>query len=194
MNAIVALALTGTGVLCYRYYNGDFFSWHPVLFTLTVGAMTLSVHIQKSSRSTYVHTALHLLALGASLGGFYVIYSLKAEKGKSHFWHASLETVSWHARLGGVAVVLLALASLSGLLQMFPKAASRADARNHSVFGRFLLALFFVALGTGFAKAHSTNLPAMAAFVAGVLVLCWGTLTRTGHAWLGRRRSCPKDA
>ena len=55
--------------------------------------------------------------------------------------------------------------------------------KNH--FGRFLLVLFVLALGTGFAKAHSAHLPAMAALMACCALICWGTLTRSGHAWLG---------
>ena len=54
----------------------------------------------------------HVSAVVLLLAGYYVMYDKKEAKGRAHFW--SVTAVSWHALVGGAAIIMWTLQARTG--------------------------------------------------------------------------------
>ena len=113
---LLLASLTCTSL--YAAYDGSLFAWHPILMTLSVATSFSAANVMRSRgmKSQVVHSTLNMIAVWCMVGGMVVMWRVKEEKGRPHWW---TPTASLHARLGAsVAACYILMAAFS--LQVFP--------------------------------------------------------------------------
>ena len=165
----------------WREYGGSTFAWHPTLLTCGFGGLGLAgVSMKQSKVSTLVHGVVNTCAAACIVYGAWVIYVLKEDGGRPHFW--SLSVASWHALVGGIAVAGVGLQAALSWFTIYPHAASRADAANHKTMGIANLVLGAVALVTGWWKPYADDGAAMAILAGSLVVILVLLFTSLGDA------------
>ena len=166
-HVLLLVSLTATSV--YAAYDGSLFAWHPILMTLSVATSFTAANVMKSKGMKWhaVHSTLQMLATWCMVGGMVVMWRVKEEKGRPHWWTSS---ASLHARLGvsaAASYVLLAGFSLNVLPVVKVKARDlRRWGPSHRDAGRLLGVLAGAAMLTGWYKTYYASSSKPALFVA----------------------------
>lgn len=149
----------------------SFFKWHPVGFLAAFLLFSANaVAAMKNGRFLWLHAVLQLLTALAVCGAFYVIFSIKEQFSRPHFWSPA---ASPHAWIGGVAVVGYLFLTLLATLVMSPlhsKSARTSWAAIHRQWGLLLWIVACAALLTGWNKYHELSSPFFIAFALGIVL------------------------
>lgn len=168
------LVPTATALATAMTFSGDpsFFKWHPVAFIAAFVLLSANaVAAMKTARLLWLHFALQLLACGAIVAGYYVIWSIKEQFKRPHFW--SLDA-SLHAWLGGAALCAYLLLSAASSLVMTPlhdKLTRVGYAAIHRQWGLLFWLIACAALLTGWNKDHPLSSLSWIGFAAALATI-----------------------
>jgi len=138
--------------------NADlgFFGYHPILAVMGVigfGCNGINLMASPVYRFHFLHMVIQFMAGVFLCCSVYVIYSLKEEYGKPHWFQVSeFKNITWHAFIGGIAVSFWCLQVLTTAFTMPPgidKKVITYRGQNHMQFGQLNLILALLAIGLG---------------------------------------------
>jgi hypothetical protein len=132
--------------------------------------LPIAVSLQQR-RLTKWHVLFEVVTISLLAMGYFVMFSSKNEYGESHFW--VLKRASWHALVGGAAVVVFTslLASLLVVNNPFSNNNVRFG-RLHKQTGVVVTLAAFYALWTGFQKMFEPDDYSKLALFAGEAENC----------------------
>jgi hypothetical protein len=167
ISAFLVPTSTALATLLTFAEDPTFFKWHPVAFIAAFVLLSANaVAAMKWQRWLWVHSALQALASAAICFGFYVIWSLKEQFKRPHFWSTD---ASLHAWLGGAALSAYLLMSVLASLFMSPLHDKRTRvgyAAMHRQWGFLFWLVACAALLTGWNKNYALASPAWLGFAA----------------------------
>jgi hypothetical protein len=181
------LVPTATAVATMLTFASDpsFFKWHPVGFLAAFLLFSANaVAAMKNGRYLWIHFLLQLATAAAVAFAFYVIFSIKEQFTRPHFWSPQ---ASPHAWVGGAAIVGYLAITLFAALLMSPlhdKSSRVAWAALHRQWGLLFWLVACAALLTGWNKYHELQSPPFIAFAVALAVVSFLNYSvRTWTSW-----------
>ena len=165
----------------WNHYDHSTFAYHPALLTAAfAGGFPLAIHSKTIGSKSVVHGVLSSIAAAAAAYGMYVIYVLKEDGGRTHFYSVLDPSVSWHAVIGALAVAGVVFQATVPWIKGYAPMA-RSDANIHRTGGKIHIVLGAVALLTGWWKPYGGDGASFALVVGGLAVILVSVFTRVSQ-------------
>jgi len=112
------LAFTWALFTMYSFYDGSWYSWHPVLMSFAfLGLLPNAIFRRHTLKQNVYHSYVNWTAWLVMLAGYYVIFTSKSSKNRPHL-------TTWHSWAGITVIAIFSVLSCYVTVAVWPKEAS----------------------------------------------------------------------